>query len=300
MSAATGTFSTADGLSIRYGIWPADNRRSRGSVLLLNGRKEFLEKYQETIDELGQRGFTVFSIDWRGQGLSTRLLADRRKGHVRSYADYLQDLNQFVEQFVRPAVVRPLIVLAHSMGGHLALRYIHQQPDIVDRVVLSSPMIDIRTAPYPRRLAGVLARAALAVGLSAATLPGATGRGALERTFEGNPLTSDPRRFAVERDAVSSRPELALGGPTFGWLAATLASIAITQQAGFLEKITVPVLMVAAGRDAVVCEASQRRACARLPRCRFILLEDARHEILMECDRVRAKFWKHFDRFVVT
>ena len=296
-AAAIGTFSTNDGLSIRYGIWSPENGRCRGSVLLLNGRKEFLEKYAETIAELNQRGFAVFSIDWRGQGLSSRLLGDSLKGHVRSYTDYLEDLNQFVDQFVLPADKLPLILLAHSMGAHIALRLLHRRPELVDRAVLISPMIDIRTAPYPRRLTGVLVRTALWVGLSEVYLPGATGRSALQRSFAGNLLTSDPRRFAVERDAITRNPRLAVGGPTFGWLAATLESIAMIRRSGYLEPIAVPVLMVAAGRDAVVCEPSQRHACSRLPRCRLVRLEDARHEVLMECDRIRAAFWKTFDRF---
>ncbi len=297
-STAAGSFTTGDGLSIRYGIWPEAGGRCRGSVLLLNGRKEFLEKYTENVVALNKRGYDVFSIDWRGQGLSTRLLADRLKGHVGSYTHYLRDLDQFVDQFVLPAARRPLIVLAHSMGAHIALRWLHAQPTSVDRAVLTSPMIDIRTAPYPRRLAGGLARIALIAGWSHAYLPGATGRSAVKRSFAGNPLTSDPRRFAVERDAITQNPNLALGGPTFGWLAATLESIALIQRTGFLETVTVPLLMVAAGRDAVVCERAQRRACSRLPRCRFFLLEDALHEVLMECDRIRAKFWNAFDRFV--
>ena len=295
--ASVGRFTTGDGLSIRYGIWPPTDSRCRGSVLLLNGRKEFLEKYAETIAELNARGLAVFSIDWRGQGLSTRLLADRLKGHVGSYADYLQDLELFVTRFVLPAADRPLFLLAHSMGAHIALRFLHRHPQTFDRAVLTSPMIDIRSAPYPRPLAGVLARTAVIAGLSQAYLPGATARSTLQRTFEGNPLTSDPRRFAVEREAVTKDPDLALGGPTFGWLAATLESIALTRRSGFLETITLPLLMVAAGRDAVVCENSQRRACERMPHCRFLLLQDARHEVLMECDRIRDAFWKAFDRF---
>ena len=296
--AETGTFTTGDGLSIRYGVWSVGSDRCRGGVLVLNGRKEFLEKYAETIAELNQRDYTVFSFDWRGQGLSTRLLADRRKGHVRSYADYQQDLIQFVEQIVLPAARRPLIVLAHSMGAHLALRLLHRHPDTADRVVLTSPMIDIRTAPYPRCMVGVFARTAMCAGLSEKYLPGATGRSALKRSFEGNPLTSDPQRFSVERNAIADNPDLELGGPTFGWLAATLDSIGLIQRPGYLETIAAPLLMVAAGRDAVVCGASQRRACSRLPDCRFLLLEDARHEVLMERNQIRAAFWRAFDRFV--
>lgn len=294
---AAGFFAAGDGLSIRYGSWPAAVAPSRGTVLLLHGRKEFLEKYAETIAELNARGFDVFSMDWRGQGLSDRLLADRGKGHVRSYADYLQDLKLFVDQFVVPAARRPVMILAHSMGAHIALRFMHDRPTAVDRAVLTSPMIDIRSAPYPRRLAGAIARAARAAGLSGAHLPGATGRSALKRSFEGNLLTSDPRRFAVEREAVMRNPDLALGGPTFGWLAATLDSIAVTRRAGFLESIRVPVLMVTAGRDAVVSAKAQRLACRRLPRCRLLEIRDALHEVLMECDRIRAKFYNAFDRF---
>ena len=295
--ATVGTFTSGDGLSIRYGIWPAGEYRCRGSVLLLNGRKEFIEKYRETIGELNKKGYSVFSIDWRGQGLSSRLLADRLKGHVRSYADYLQDLHQFVDQYWLPTAERPLILLAHSMGAHIALRLLYERPAIVDRAVLTSPMVDIRTAPYPRRLAGLLARTALKVGLSDAYLPGATGRSALKRSFKGNPLTSDPRRFAVERRAAESNPDLPVGGPTFGWLAATLESIEVLNRPGFLEAVAVPILMVAAGRDAVVCEKAQRLACSRLSNCRFVLLEDALHEVLMERDRIRAEFWNAFDRF---
>ena len=294
---ANGNFTTADGLSIRYGIWPVETDRCRGSVLLLNGRKEFLEKYAETINELNIRGFTAFSIDWRGQGLSARLLADRTKGHVGSYDDYLKDLNRFFDRIVLPAARRPLTILAHSMGAHIALRFLHDQPTGIDRAVLTSPMIDIRTAPYPRPLAGVLARAALTAGLSAVSLPGAAARSVLNRSFEGNPLTSDPRRFAVEKQAVERCSDLNLGAPTFGWLAATLESIAVLNRDGFLEAVTTPLLMVVAGKDQLVSESAQRSACARLPHCRFLLLPGARHEVLMECDRIRAEFWDAFDRF---
>lgn len=290
-------FTAADGLSIRYGIWPVEAGLCRGSVLLLNGRKEFLEKYAETIAELNIRGFTVFSIDWRGQGLSARLLTDRNKGHVGSYRDYLRDLSRFVDRIVLPAAQRPVIVLAHSMGAHIALRFLHDQPAGVDRAVLTSPMIDIQTAPCPRRLAGALARGAVTAGLSAVSVPGAAARSVLKRSFEGNPLTSDRRRFDIEKQAVIRCIDLAVGPPTFGWLAATVESIAVLHRDGFLEAVTTPLLMVAAGEDPLVSESAQRDACDRLPHCRFLLLPDARHEVLMECDRIRAEFWNAFDRF---
>ena len=71
---------TRDDIGIRYGVWSGCQSELRGTVLLLNGRKEYLEKYHETICDLNDRGFAVVSFDWRGQGLSDRLLPDRNKG----------------------------------------------------------------------------------------------------------------------------------------------------------------------------------------------------------------------------
>ena len=113
-----------DGGVLRFALWSPDTAQPRGTILLLGGRAEFIEKYWETIGELTQRGFMVCSFDWRGQGLSSRLLADHRKGHIASFDTYLEDLALIVAHVVKPRMQPPLIVLAHSMGGHLALHFI--------------------------------------------------------------------------------------------------------------------------------------------------------------------------------
>ena len=93
-----GYFTTADGMLIRYGRWSYESKNPRGSVVLLGGRKEFLEKYAETAADLNQRGFAVFGFDWRGRGLSIRMLPDRLKGFVRHHDDYGQDLHDFLQE----------------------------------------------------------------------------------------------------------------------------------------------------------------------------------------------------------
>src|SRR5689334_11979155 len=65
---------------LRYALWSARGT-SRGTILLLTGRGEFLEKYAtEVVGELLDRGFAVAAIDWRGQGLSDRPLPDHDAG----------------------------------------------------------------------------------------------------------------------------------------------------------------------------------------------------------------------------
>ena len=67
-----GFYKAADNLSIRHGRWRTDRAQKSGTVILLTGRREFMEKYADIIAELNQRGFDVYSLDWRGQGLSGR------------------------------------------------------------------------------------------------------------------------------------------------------------------------------------------------------------------------------------
>jgi len=293
-----GYFTTADGTIIRNALWSPESKNHRGSVVLLGGRKEFLEKYTETAADLNQRGFVVFGFDWRGQGLSSRMLPDRLRGFVRSYDDYVQDLEEFFQRVVQPKAVRPIYLLAHSMGGHVALRYLQRQPAGIDKVVLVAPMLDINTKPYPRWLVQGLVRLGRHVGSGEALVPGSDKRTNFDRPFEGNALTADPRRFAVEKNAVAQNPDLALGGVTFAWLTATFASIANIRRPGFLEEIRIPVLMVAAGTDRVVSVAAQKSTCRRLPNCRLLIISEARHEILMETDAIRTRFWEAFDAFI--
>ena len=292
-------FTMPGNVSIRYGIWDCGAETKKGSIILLGGRKEFMEKYAETIEELRQRQFDVYSMDWRGQGLSTRLLANRLKGYINNYSEYLEDLNYFVNNIVRSAAVSPLIILAHSMGGHVALRFMHDFPEATDKAVLTSPMIDILVPPFPKWLIKLLVCFASKIGCSSAYSAGSKDYPAQNLKFEGNILTSDPVRFMDEHRAIAESPELALGGVTYGWLAATFKSIDILSGAEYAGKIKTPVLIISAGKDRIVSEAAQRAICSVMEKGSFVSIPDSFHEILKERDAVRKTFWKEFDKFAV-
>ena len=286
---------TSDQRCLRYGIWHIPNERRKGSILLLGGRSEFLEKYSETVGELNQKGFDVYSFDWRGQGLSSRMLANRHKGFIDNYDVYLNDLHLFFNTIVKPDSIHPLIIVAHSMGGHLALRFLHDHPGTVDMAVLTAPMIDIFSSNLSRWFIKQVARIAVKAGLSHAY---AIGSGDYkDGKFNGNNLTSDPVRFMDAINAIKKNPDLALGGVTYGWLSASLASIDILNQSGYAAKITTPILMMSAGEDKIVSINAQNKICQSLPKCRFVRIPGARHEILKETDAVRWIVWREFERF---
>src|SRR6202045_2949464 len=87
---ATAMLKTPDGVSIRYARWEPPSGR-KGTVCIFQGRTEFIEKYFELVRDLRARGFAVATLDWRGQGLSDRMLREPSKGHISNFAKYAID-----------------------------------------------------------------------------------------------------------------------------------------------------------------------------------------------------------------
>lgn len=291
-----GFITAYDDHYLRYGVWYSQKETRQGSIILLVGRREFMEKYAETIGELNERGFDVYSFDWRGQGLSARMLTNRHKGFIDNYGTYVDDLDLFIKKIVQPDAVFPLFILAHSMGGHIALRFIHDHPEIAHKTVLVSPMIDILTPAIPKRIVRFMVQIAVKLGFNRAYTIGTGDYNPAEK-FEGNQRTSDPERFMDEKKAIAENRDLAIGGVTYGWLSATFESIDMLAEPGFAEKVLTPILIVGAGDDKIVSIEAQRTICRRLKNSSFIEIAGARHEILKETDHIRSIFWDVFDRF---
>ena len=141
-------FLAAGATRLRVARFAADGP---GACLLLNGQTEFIEKYFEVIDELRARGFSVVTFDWRGQGGSNRLLPDRRKAHIDDFAEYDQDLDTVIREVVKPMMAegeKP-IALAHSMGGNILLRRLHDVQGEFAAAILSAPMVGIKPRGVP-------------------------------------------------------------------------------------------------------------------------------------------------------
>ncbi|MGD8369360.1 MAG: alpha/beta hydrolase [Desulfobacterales bacterium] len=293
----SGILKAADGCRLRWASWSARGQNPRGMVVLLGGRAEFLEKYEETAAALNQRGFDAVGFDWRGQGMSCRMLPDRRKGHVDSYDDYIDDLDLFFERVAAPRSSGPVGVVAHSMGAHVVLRYLRDHPGRFRWAMLVSPLVDLRLGPLAGGALRILVRAAMALGGSSACVPGGGRHLQPGRAFGGNRLTSDPRRFASDLRLLQEKPALAVDGITFGWLSATFRSIDTLCSPGYPEGIRTPVCIVGGGAERIVSLRAQNRICRRLAVGRYVLIPGARHEILRETDAVRRRFWEIFDRF---
>ncbi len=297
VTATIGTLQTPDGGSLRYAWWPV--AAPRGTVVMLPGWGEFLEKYQEIAEDWVGRGYQVFALDRRGQGLSSRFLADRHKGYVSDYAVHVADLALWLESVVKPHEVGPTILFAHSMGGLVGLRFLLDHPDRFAAVILSSPMVDLVTDPWPRFLAEMAARMAVAFGFSEGYAFGQHDYDpTVDGIFEGNPLTGDRVRFQRLHDAYRTNPDLVVGGVTFGWLVASFRAQAVVAIPGALQDVRVPVLLLIADRDRLVPAATQEMLCRRLHDCTPWHDSEAGHEILAERDEIRSRAWLVIDGFL--
>lgn len=289
------------GHALRYGwVLPPESTVLRGAVVILQGRSEFVEKHFETARDMLARGFAVWMMDWYGQGRSGRMLDNPHKDHSEGFQTHLDDLHAFIATRILPGMPdgTKLILLGHSMGGNLGLRYIAQNPGIFSAAAFSAPMLGIRDLRcWPQSFLDIL----LTLLRPAHTryVPGGRDWAEDIRKSPGQDIFSgDPVRDAVHMAWCRVDPALRLGHVTFGWVYNALKSCEILRRLGALEDIGIPCLFAAAGREALVDNRAIVKAAKRIPGAVFLELSDARHEILMETDDIRNRFLAAFDKML--
>jgi len=296
--ATAGHFLASDGAELRFAWWGPTGLNKLGTVCILMGRGEFIEKYFEAISDLRRRGFAVAIMDYRGQGGSTRPLTNPRKGHVDDFAQYDADLERFMAEIVLPDCPAPYYALAHSMGGNILLRATRSRMCWFDRIVLTAPMIELQPTQSQIPASAQLAEILTLCGLGTAFVPRGDPESWDERPFEGNPLTSDPQRYARTQEVLRAAPALAVGSPTIGWYHAACQSMALLNSADFARSVKVPSLIIASGNDPIVSLRAIEDFASRLRLGTHVLIPGARHEVLQERNALREQFWAAFDAYI--
>lgn len=281
--------------TIRVGRWPATSS-PRAVVLLFNGLTEFMEKYQEVADDLIARDLEVLSLDWGGQGLSDRLLENPQKVHTRDYADRLDEADALVAWGRDHIAEKPVVLLGHSMGGHIALRVaVERPPARLGAVALSAPMISFPPLPGSNGLLNLLVWGGATLGLRERYAPGRGDYNERIATVRAYLMSSDTRRVRFQEKLWPGDSAHRLGGVTWGWLQASLASCSLTQRSGYFDGLDCPMLLGVAGRDVLVSNRAALRMANTIKNCTVVRYEESLHEILMERDETRDRFLSDFD-----
>jgi len=237
----TAFFLERDGVRLRVLLAQKPDVPPRGTIIISPGRTEFVEKYLEMTQDFLDRRFTVLVIDHRGQGLSTRLLDDPLKSYVRRFQDYADDMG-FIIDSLGSYLPKPHILLAHSMGGCIALQSVISGTTKPSAVICSAPMLGLYDLQTPI-LRWVLKGLSMA-GMSKKNLPFQGQQRGLPVAFKHNKLTSDLVRFKRWESYFTNIKALRLGGPTLGWIKAALDAMRFVNRNA--EQVKTPALIIAA------------------------------------------------------
>lgn len=145
----TELMTTGDGTKVLLRSW-APAGPPRAAVVVLHGLGEHSGRYEHVGAHLAMSGLAPFAVDLRGFGGS-----EGRRAFVKDFAEYYGDVRVATDRAAELAV--PVVLLGHSMGGLVALRF-RQEQQGADFLVLSSPSLDAEIPTAKRVAARVLRR----------------------------------------------------------------------------------------------------------------------------------------------
>ena len=292
-------FATKSGEGVRFGIALPDNSPPKAVVTLLHGRGESIEKYFETMRDLNAAGYACATIDWPGQGLSGRGLPDEpQKHHNTSYDDLLSALLKFKKDVIPSHIQNsgdiPQLLMGHSMGGHLGLRYLAEHEGDYQAAVFSAPLIRYHIIPPVKYNGKVVSAPAFLDKILFKIIKRADndyipfgGKWTEEKQLhQMDRLTSDARRHSYLRQAFLENPKLQVGS----WSAITAKEAFRSCQKLKSETVETPTLIFMAENEMVVDNHAIKEFALKQHNMEVRTLEDALHEIPVERDEIRNKF----------
>ncbi len=220
----------ADGALVHY-----DNREAEpdahGVCVTVHGMGEHMGKYAEWIEFAMGRGYHATGHDQRGHGRTPG-----RRGDF-TFDDLVDDLGRCVGVSADLYPGLPVFVLAHSLGGLVALAYAGRRPHgALAGMAVSGPLL-----AFAERVPGWLDWGVRSLARVAPRMP-------LPRRSDPERLTRDPERIAaMRRDALRHRritPRALLE------VQGAMMRVRTTP-----EKVGVPLLFLVARADAVVSGA---------------------------------------------
>lgn len=238
---------------IEHLIRQPEHRRHETPLLFLHGAWHGAWCWATFLDTFASLGYEAHAISLPGHGASS--LA---RGHIDRYT--FDDFVQCLESAIESITPRPVVV-AHSMGGAILQTYL-QEHHLPAAVLLAS-------IPAKGFMAGFVRVARMYPWQ--AVKAGRDGYALVEtpeiasRFFLSSPTQIDVEQFhrhLVRESAPGSK---------------RILSVVLRHP----EKVTTPVLVIAAGKDFLISVAEERQT-ADLLRAKFVVIEDAPHDLMFE------------------
>lgn len=260
MQTSTGTFAGGSGrLFERH--WSPEEKTPRAHLIVVHGYAEHAGRYDRLAARLTKRGFAVHAFDLRGHGLS-----DGERVLVRSFTEYLDDLDSFMTRVQAIASTRPVFLLGHSMGGTIVTLAMLSRRPALSGLLLSGAGLPVDVGVGQKLFGRVL----MALGRIAPALR--------LRTLAAETVSRDPAVVAgYDADPLNYRGRMPAG---------TLA--AMIRALRFIDKheseLSAPVLIMHGTADALTDPVGSRRLYQRAASADKALkvYDGLYHEILNE------------------
>jgi lysophospholipase len=262
----------------------------RGTIIILPGLSEFIEKYYETARNILDQNYAVIILDWAGQGCSPRSIQKLpQRRHITSLDPDVADVERLFNSGLIGTFNGPFHILAHSMGGLITLLTATKTgfnlP--ITSAVITSPLLGIPQFSGPLSLITKPLLFTLNLIAPDSYVPGGHDWHEKHRSPPGAAIfTSDPERDAMATAWFKANPCLQVGSATNGWLSAVLKSVAEFTDPDRTRLLRIPTLILQAGDEKLV----DNRGVAMFkdhPLVKIDTIPGARHEILMERDELR-------------
>lgn len=270
-------WTALDGARLALRREPSAGQR-RGAVILVHGFGDHSGRYGHVAAWLAERGLAVFAFDQRGHGLSPG-----PRGHIARFAQYVSDVVS-LRKLVSAEAPGPQLVMGHSFGGLVVLRFLETSPAGLAGAIVTSPFlaVEMKVPRWKLALAEVLSH-----------------------TLAGLPIPT-----GMDLDDLSSDPEVVRAARADGSYH-TLMSAQAWQEIGAAqrhvleerERIAVPLFFGLAGNDRIVSRLTSQKFAGSLPGDVTVRVYDGMyHEILNEPrkDEVFADLAPWLDRILAT
>jgi alpha-beta hydrolase superfamily lysophospholipase len=230
-------------------------------VVIVHGLGEHIGWYSEFIETAAERGVATLAYDQHGHGKSPG-----RRGHAPGLQTLIDDIDVAVARAAdRWPDAEPLL-LGHSLGGHLVLRYLVDRRRPIERAMLTNPMIlpaDPPTKPQ-----------AFAAWLTSKCVP----RIRMSADIEPQELTRDDDVIEELADDPLNHDQLSIG----------IGGALMSSGYEILERcesIDARLLVLLGSEDAFCDRESTEQVIRRLHRCEKVVFEGFRHNLLLETSR---------------
>ncbi len=254
----------ADGLQIFTRRW--DAAQSKAACVVIHGLGEHSGRYEALAHDLTGRGFSVWVLDLRGHGRS-----QGRRGDCRSVGEYTADMDLLMDKVREATPTLPRILIGHSLGGLLTLRYAVEHPEKIKAVAVSSPAL---------RLALKLPKIKVALAEC------------LDRVAPLTPIPNgvNPRLLSHNPEVVQRYRSDPLVDRVITARCAILLREAMRESSALAARLRIPCLILQAGNDAI-CDADAAGEFAEAAPQRLIEFrryDGLYHEIFNEPERDRV------------